>query len=326
MIGDGVCQPQCYWPACSYDGGDCNTTQACHCPMSWLGNGHCDVECSTPSCDMDGGDCDCDCTADIMSLTAGCKQHCGPVGSCQANPSYADGYCDEASNKRSCSFDHGDCQVEELRMQECGSGCPVASIADGICDAACNTANCLFDGEDCNATLQCQQGCQPWELQNGFCDLACNVQECGFESADCFDCRVNGCTHGFCDTASRQCHCFFGYSGSQCTQVDEGVLCHQRGVCAPNSSCGSCACEYGYLGRYCETWDATACLHGAAENGTCTCDDGWNGPFCTRCNGPDACGNHGTCAALPSGQYDSCNCDLGWSGDACQLCDADIQF
>lgn len=69
-VGNGLCDTVCYYDACQYDGGDCDTTDKnelesalanmCSpgCNREDIGDGFCDTACQTEACSQDGGDCD----------------------------------------------------------------------------------------------------------------------------------------------------------------------------------------------------------------------------------------------------------------------------
>ncbi|KAH3731460.1 hypothetical protein Pelo_17712 [Pelomyxa schiedti] len=58
-VGDGGCNPPCYFPGCDYDDGDCNGETFCAdgCASWMIGNGNCDTVCQTEACLYDSGDC-----------------------------------------------------------------------------------------------------------------------------------------------------------------------------------------------------------------------------------------------------------------------------
>jgi hypothetical protein len=68
-IGDGYCDSACNNSACSWDDGDCSSsnihgssntislTCAKGCPDKWLGDSACDARCNTRECGFDAGDC-----------------------------------------------------------------------------------------------------------------------------------------------------------------------------------------------------------------------------------------------------------------------------
>ncbi|RWS17643.1 N-acetylglucosamine-1-phosphotransferase subunits alpha/beta-like isoform X3 [Dinothrombium tinctorium] len=94
-----------------------------------------------------------------------------PVPNCEPNcPSnwIKDGFCDVACNTSSCSWDGGDCLVNDSsitnsrysgeavgyssnshRVNNCNSNCPDSWLADKFCDNVCNNEECAFDLGDC---------------------------------------------------------------------------------------------------------------------------------------------------------------------------------
>jgi len=88
---------------------------------------------------------------------------------------------------------------------------------------------------------------------------------------------------------------------------------HKR--CSGN---GTCACEPGYAGRFCEEAVCDqGCVHGKClRPGYCTCEDGYKGRSCEEPVCAKACA-HGKCT-----QPDFCMCAEGWYGAFCdQQCD-----
>lgn len=128
FLGNGVCNIECNFAECGFDGGDCdNQTNECGpgCPEEWIGDDICDFySCYTAACDFDRGDCGVECSP-------GCPEY-----------ALGDGYCSEVCNNAACMMDGGDCE-------ECAPGCPLSWIGDSICDTACNVAACSFDEDDC---------------------------------------------------------------------------------------------------------------------------------------------------------------------------------
>eukprot|EP00403_Amphidinium_massartii_P018746 CAMPEP_0178420620 /NCGR_PEP_ID=MMETSP0689_2-20121128/26227_1 /TAXON_ID=160604 /ORGANISM="Amphidinium massartii, Strain CS-259" /LENGTH=1043 /DNA_ID=CAMNT_0020042109 /DNA_START=1 /DNA_END=3132 /DNA_ORIENTATION=+ len=124
MVGDGLCQPDCYTSSCWYDMGDCtsnteppttvpttssSTLPTCLCDPQQLGDGRCDRPCFTEVCGYDGGDCD-------EAVSAGRRR---------ATTTF--------SMPRTC-------------------GCADFWLGDGVCDSFCNTEQCNYDNGDCDMT------------------------------------------------------------------------------------------------------------------------------------------------------------------------------
>ena len=100
-----------------------------------------------------------------------------------------DGFCDEINNKKSCSYDGGDCcrcSCLDGLEHECGlngfdcldEGCLDSSIVDQL--------------PDCAGTLL--------KLGDGECDRINNTPDCGYDGGDCCICTCVGsmaCTSGF---------------------------------------------------------------------------------------------------------------------------------
>ena len=70
LVGNGICNSECMFEGCNWDGGDCwgtcsmeeanNPVSGQHtCFAMQLGNGECDPECMNLACDFDHGDCNC---------------------------------------------------------------------------------------------------------------------------------------------------------------------------------------------------------------------------------------------------------------------------
>ncbi|XP_068136601.1 delta and Notch-like epidermal growth factor-related receptor [Hyperolius riggenbachi] len=114
----------------------------------------------------------------------------------------------------------------------------------------------------------------------------------------------------------------------------EAPQCHGKGECVTKKEedAYSCHCEEGYIGAYCEEFDAChshPCLNNATcsdlpqrhdgKNATCSCLPGYMGEFCEamvdHCF-PQPCRNDATCVTSLSGF--SCQCPEGFLGSFCE--------
>uniref|UniRef100_A0A915KIS4 Notch n=1 Tax=Romanomermis culicivorax TaxID=13658 RepID=A0A915KIS4_ROMCU len=103
---NGVCDPECNYPICGYDGLDCSAgldpfTNCKHkdfCPNVFK-NGVCDELCNSEECLFDGFDC-----MDDRSDT-----QCNPLYETYCIRHLGDGNCDSGCNTRGCNYDGGDC-------------------------------------------------------------------------------------------------------------------------------------------------------------------------------------------------------------------------
>ncbi|KAM3931733.1 LOW QUALITY PROTEIN: delta and Notch-like epidermal growth factor-related receptor [Leptodactylus fuscus] len=110
--------------------------------------------------------------------------------------------------------------------------------------------------------------------------------------------------------------------------------CFGKGECVTRKKedTYSCRCEAGYIGTYCEEYDAChshPCLNNATchdraqkhygKNATCTCLPGYTGEYCEalvdHCS-PQPCRNGATCVTSLSGF--SCQCPEGFLGSFCE--------
>uniref|UniRef100_A0A915CMH4 Notch n=1 Tax=Ditylenchus dipsaci TaxID=166011 RepID=A0A915CMH4_9BILA len=103
---NGVCDAECNFYACYFDGGDCSTkttnpfkrcAQPSYCAHVF-GSGKCDEICNNENCLFDGFDCE------HIPVP-----RCPHFGYCSQH--YADGKCDAQCNITSCGWDGGDCDT-----------------------------------------------------------------------------------------------------------------------------------------------------------------------------------------------------------------------
>ncbi|KAM8716791.1 hypothetical protein ACLKA7_003630 [Drosophila subpalustris] len=96
-------------------------------------------------------------------------------------------------------------------------------------------------------------------------------------------------------------------------------VCSNHGDC----DCGSCNCDPGYTGSYCECLECQDCDKERAECfcGQCVCKYGWSGTRCNckestdGCTGPtgEICSGRGSC------DCGSCNCQDPYRGSFCEI-------
>ena len=157
MVGNGVCDEECYTASCSLDGGDCGD-----CPAECVlrqGDGVCDEQCYH------------DCPGEVPDCPS-CNDGCPPF-------MIGDGTCNPECFNVGCQFDSGDCYY-------CGSDC-VGKMGDGHCDSQCYIGACELDGGDCNV-CNSETGCLNSLVNNGVCDKQCFNFECSFDGQDCYHC------------------------------------------------------------------------------------------------------------------------------------------
>ncbi|SPP82125.1 integrin beta-nu [Drosophila guanche] len=97
------------------------------------------------------------------------------------------------------------------------------------------------------------------------------------------------------------------------------LVCSNHGEC----DCGSCSCDPGYTGDYCECRECVDCDEQRADCycGTCVCKYGWSGTRCNcnedtdACLGPtgEVCSQRGTC------DCGECSCDEPFLGKFCEI-------
>ena len=113
---NGVCDEDCNFAGCNFDGGDCNQLCNIDSPdcysISLFDNGICDVACNTSLCDYDKYEC---ITESVLNISF-------------------------AKNMTYCNDDH-----DELEL------CLVSWVDDKWCDNNCRASDsCFNDGNDCN--------------------------------------------------------------------------------------------------------------------------------------------------------------------------------
>ncbi|EDW77875.2 uncharacterized protein Dwil_GK24312 [Drosophila willistoni] len=96
-------------------------------------------------------------------------------------------------------------------------------------------------------------------------------------------------------------------------------VCSNHGEC----DCGSCSCDPGYTGRFCECRECVDCEEDRAECycGQCVCKYGWSGTRCNckedteACMGPtgEVCSQRGTC------DCGECQCNKPYLGKFCEI-------
>ncbi|EDW03625.1 GH10404 [Drosophila grimshawi] len=101
--------------------------------------------------------------------------------------------------------------------------------------------------------------------------------------------------------------------------TDSDLVCSNHGEC----DCGSCNCDPGYTGTYCECLECYDCDENRAEChcGQCVCKYGWSGTRCNckesveECIGPtgDICSKRGNC------DCGLCSCQEPYLGKFCEI-------
>lgn len=96
-------------------------------------------------------------------------------------------------------------------------------------------------------------------------------------------------------------------------------ICSHHGEC----ECGTCICDPGHEGKYCECLECYDCDAERADCacGQCVCKEGWSGPRCNckesldGCIGPtgEICSKRGSC------DCNSCSCQEPYLGNFCEI-------
>ena len=126
--------------------------------------------------------------------------------------------------------------------------------------------------------------------------------------------------HGSCDLVDRECRCYSGYEGADCS----------RRVCPKGRSWADIAAGTDDAHNLATCSDMGLCDY---ITGTCECFDGFEGDACQRSVCKDNCNHHGQCVSMTRmarfydvtyNQWDDnkiygCKCDDGYSGYDCSL-------
>ena len=143
---------------------------------------------------------------------------------CQLPKLIQDGYCDDSTNNRHCTFDGGDCCGPCVNKEHC-SECKCktgfvkeirnALVGDGFCHDSYNSMECNFDGGDCCGSCVNTKYCNECNcsgehsgdsndnafLANGFCEDTNNNEDCNYDGFDCCGLYVN---KKYCETCKCQ--------------------------------------------------------------------------------------------------------------------------
>ncbi|CAL1538216.1 unnamed protein product, partial [Lymnaea stagnalis] len=119
--------------------------------------------------------------------------------------------------------------------------------------------------------------------------------------------------HGNGECKDRQCRCFPGYTGWDCSQGVCPLLCSGNGVYLR----GQCQCNQGWKGVECDLRESECAVpscnsNGHCINGQCVCFQGFQGQDCgiVDCMMPNCSGN-GACV------LGTCRCFRGYKGRDC---------
>jgi tenascin len=339
-LNAGTCQcdggwrgPDCSARRCKADcsmRGDCNDDGECVCDPGWAGEA-----CELPACPGDAP------SLHIKQWASLPQKRNSSIARSSAIPTTAlttPALRLGGGSAQGCG-EHGMCDVVG-RVCVCESGWAGTDCSRKACPGNCNGRGTCAGGE-----------C--------LCDPHYTGRACE-ESVAC----ASGCSnHGVCDELSRKCTCEAGWTGADCEHkaCPPGPLgeppCHGRGRCvegvcecdsadgpgcrvggrcmyncnghgACDEQSGTCACEVGWSGEWCQQRD---CEHSCGEHGTCVqggceCDPGWEGSTCELLAcigvGDRGCGEHGSCVqpAEPDG-FAQCHCHRGWAGADCSVPD-----
>ncbi|KAM3956609.1 LOW QUALITY PROTEIN: cell polarity complex component crumbs [Aphomia sociella] len=265
------------------------------------------------------------------------------------------GRCADVRSSYACACppgyagDHCEIDIDECEHNQCQNG---ATCQDGVAGYTC-ICPVGFDGDLCSHDIdECSSSpC----LNGGTCADAAGAFTCRcgdeWRGARCEAPRRRRCAHRPCAPRATRacrdlppdpptgnnytCECIDGFEGVHC----ESAFCETRpcvhGECVVDVTPPACACEAGYLGRWCEVerdecaGGAAACLHGGRcvdQRGGFRCDcagTGWTGARCEldvdECaSGAVSCGP-GDCLNL-NGSY-TCQCSPRFCGHECALLD-----
>ncbi|XP_041356776.1 teneurin-m-like isoform X3 [Gigantopelta aegis] len=157
----------------------------------------------------------------------------------------------------------------------------------------------------------------------------------------------NGCPNncnGNGKCVDKQCQCFPGSVGWDCSQKACPILCSGKGIymhglckchpgwkgrecefrenecqvpnCNGNGHCinGQCVCFQGFQGPDCGIEVCRLeCEHGHCNNQRCVCDEGFTGALCNQLQCDHRCETHGFCS------NGTCICRRGWNGKHCTI-------
>jgi hypothetical protein len=126
--------------------------------------------------------------------------------------------------------------------------------------------------------------------------------------------------HGSCDLVDRECRCYSGYEGADCS----------RRVCPKGKSWADVAVGTDDAHNMATCSDMGLCDY---ITGTCECFDGFEGDACQRSVCKDNCNHHGQCVSMnrlarfydvsynnwDAAKIYGCKCDAGYSGYDCSL-------
>jgi len=122
LLGNQVCDLQCFLEECAYDGLDCGLCSPA-CGLGLVGNGRCDAACLTELCNYDAGDC-------TLETTHNCSQ-----------TQIGNHICEQSCYFADTQWDLGDC--------DCAPGCSHALQHNTECEAVCAVSACHFDSGQC---------------------------------------------------------------------------------------------------------------------------------------------------------------------------------
>jgi len=216
----------------------------------------------------------------------------------------------------------------------CSKGCS----GRGTCDVLSGVCTCYpnFTGKDCSdevAALPAEDfpcECGP----NGHCEKGSCICTSPYHGLKC---ELTGCSslcgesqgRGHCNSLTGKCSCKHDYGGEMCQfhcPDCEANYCVRDGLCmdsvaaTPSSAnCylhgnrkdGSCRCEEGFCGEFCERQDCVYCSgNGHYTESGCVCIKGFSGLSCEiEC--PNQCSGQGECRA------GICQCEDNFAGPDC---------
>ncbi|XP_064597834.1 LOW QUALITY PROTEIN: uncharacterized protein LOC135464334 [Liolophura sinensis] len=283
-----------------------------------------------------------DCTYDSSKCSASANMICKPNGdrsSCQCKDGFVQ-TSDGCENKNECEVNG---EVICGRNERCED---TFGSFDCVCDegfsrpkpdADCEDINECAD-DPCPLLSECKNtvggyNCVCDEGYKMVTDPEDDTQSCQ-DLNECDEEMYNCPSNSECvnEVGSYTCRCKIGFTGDDCTDVNE---CTSKGSCSPNAVCSNnegsfiCTCLEGYVGNGITCEDLNECnagSHDCAQNArcvnhdggfSCVCRDGYSG-HCDACEdinecatGLANCSAHSNCINTP-GSYD-CVCLEGFT-------------
>ncbi len=142
---------------------------------------------NNPGCDFDSGDCclespDCDdyCSEEECFCHVTGRSHCHVpciIPDFLTHEHFSDGECDGYLNTNECSYDGGDCCLEESNCRHCDDRCVCHETGLSHCTSDPEWDKLLIDLANCTSNID--------YLSDSYCDFELNNNECLFDGGDC---------------------------------------------------------------------------------------------------------------------------------------------